>query len=252
MLDFMNIKFYLVAAGLTIMLLVSSANPARALSDLLPNLEALPAKQIQLQSDGTKTYLRFSTTTWNSGLAALILVAGEKDTGQQKVYQRIQQDDGNTYDRLAGTFVWHPEHSHFHMENYATYILQLADAPGASSLIGNKTTFCVMDTDRINRKLPGAPKKRVFINCGDQLQGMSVGYGDTYRYYLAGQEIDVTGLPDGDYNLTQVVDPKNRLLETNEEDNTSNVVLRINLTDGTVEVLEDGNDHPGKGNCPHC
>ena len=77
---------------------------------------------------------------------------------------------------------------------------------------------------------------------------MSVGWGDRYPYYLAGQAIDVTDLPDGDYQLTIEVDPKNRLLETNDADNTSTLSLRISVSDGTVEELSNGESGPGNGN----
>ena len=79
---------------------------------------------------------------------------------------------------------------------------------------------------------------------------MSVGWGDTYRYYLPGQSINITDLDDGLYNLTIVVDPKKQLLELDELDNSSTVDLDISITNGTVEIL--GEDKPRKGKCPRC
>ena len=238
--------------ALALLLWVVLARPAVSAglaSELQPNLEALPADEFRLETDAaSRTYLRFSTTTWNSGLGPLELVAGDKEPGQQKIYQRIHLDDGSYYDLLAGTFVWHEQHGHFHFEDYALYTLQEADAPGASERTSSKTTFCVIDTDRINHKLPGAPKRSVYGTCGGETQGMSVGWGDTYRYYLAGQAIDVTDLADGDYQLTIEVDPKNRLLEKNDADNTSTIRLHISVSDGTVEELSDGGGGPGNGN----
>ena len=239
-------------ATLALLVLVALARPAvsaELVSDLQPNLEALPADEFRLETDAAgRTYLRFSTTTMNSGLGPLELVAGDKDAGKQKIHQRIHRDDGSYYDLLAGDFVWHEQHGHFHIEDYALYTLQAADAPGASERTSSKTTFCVIDTDRINHKLPGAPKRSVYRVCGSEIQGMSVGWGDRYGYYLAGQAIDVTGLPDGDYELTIEVDPKQRLMETNDSDNTSTVRLRISLSDGTVKELSGGGSGPGNGN----
>ena len=239
-------------AALTLLVWLALAGPAvsaELASELQPNLEALPADEFRLETDtGGRTYLRFSTTTWNSGLGPLELVAGEKDAAKQNIYQRIHLDDGSYYDQLAGTFAWHEQHGHFHFEDYALYTLQAANAPGASERTSSKTTFCVMDTDRINHRLPGAPKRSVYSTCGSEIQGMSVGWGDTYRYYLAGQAIDVTDLPDDDYQLTIEVDPKKRLLETNDADNTSTVLLRISVSDGTVGVLGDGGSGSGSGN----
>ncbi len=126
--------------------------------------------------------------------------------------------------------------------------MQLAAAPGQSDRIGSKTTFCVIDTNRIDHKLPGAPKKSVYRWCNDDVLGMSVGWGDEYGSHLAGQEIDVTGLAADDYTLTIEVDPKGRLDETNEGDNTSCVLLRLDVASQSVDVLNDsGCSAPGGG-----
>ena len=100
---------------------------------------------------------------------------------------------------MAGFFVWHQTHNHFHFEDYADYILQSVTAPGASVRTATKTTFCIMDTTEIDPQLDGAA---FYTTCGKSVQGMSVGWGDTYGWYLDGQAIDVTGLPfDDDYRL---------------------------------------------------
>lgn len=181
--------------------------------------------------------MRFSTTSKNIGLGPLEVVAGEI-TGngtRQRVYQRITVDGGEPVLVAAGEFVYHPGHQHFHFEDYATYVLQPVNAPGGSLRTGTKVTFCIMDTTRIDTKLPGAPKQPYYRTCGAQVQGMSVGWGDTYGAHLAGQEIDITGLPNGTYNLVIQIDPLGRLQETDEGDNSSTVQIR--LTGGTVCVV---------------
>jgi len=204
---------------------------AFAAVELLPNLEALPAEGMCLQTTlSGSTWLRFSTTSWNSGTGALELVAGKIDrkAKKQKVYQRIDSSDGSSRDVLAGFFVWHQTHNHFHFEDYAYYILQPVNAPGASARTSTKTTFCIMDTTEI-APLAGAA---FYTTCGKSVQGMSVGWGDTYGFYLDGQAIDVTGLPNGEYRLEIVVDPKNRLSEVDEADNTSAVMLDFSEVPG--------------------
>ena len=161
----------------------------------------------------------FSATTWNNGDGPLVLVAGETDPDalrNRKVYQRVFLSDGTFHDRVAGDFVWHPSHNHFHFEDYAVYTLQPFNAPGASARTSAKTSFCVMDTTAVDTTLPRAPNKPVYATCGNAMQGMSVGWGDTYTNQLPGQSIDLTGLPDGDYKLVIEADPKKRLLEINE------------------------------------
>lgn len=214
----------------------------RALSqgaDLLPNLQPRPAFDIVLFPNfavpgGTR--LIFSTTTWNSGLGPLELVAGAVDTGsgKQRVEQRVYLSDGTFFDHFAGWMQWHPAHDHFHFNDYALYTVQPVHAPGGSQRTGSKTTFCVIDTDKINGSLPGAPTQAAYSTCGVDVQGMSVGWGDTYGYWLAGQDVDFTGNPDGIYQLKIEVDPNRVLLEANENDNVSCVLLDIQGSSVTV------------------
>ena len=95
-----------------------------------------------------------------------------------------------------------------------------------------------MDTTKINTQLPGAPGSAVYSSCGNTIQGMSVGWGDTYGSHLAGQEIDFTNNPDGIYQLKIVIDPKNVIVESdNTGDNSSCVLLNIKKP-STVTVLD--------------
>lgn len=220
------------------MLWFTAIASAQQVLELTPNLRPLPASDLSLVGGTT---LLFSTTSWNNGAGPLELRAGEIDPvgNRQNVYQRVYLSDGGYYDRLAGTFVWHPEHNHFHFEDYALYTLQPFNAPGGSQRISSKTTFCVMDTNKINGSLPGAPGSAVYTTCGNTIQGMSVGWGDTYGYFLAGQSIDFTGNPSGDYKLIIEIDPKKRIIESSEEDNISCVLLRINVANSSVTILDN-------------
>ena len=225
-----------------------SADPP---AELLPNLQALQASEFRLV--GTK--LRFSMTSWNSGEGALEFVA-TGDTSGKQMNQRVYMDDGTYEDHPATaiSFEWHVAHGHFHVKNYAKYDLKDATSNGESKGTGSKTTFCIIDTDRINHKLTGAPKKRQYTGCNDELQGMSVGWGDTYRYYLAGQEIDVTGLEAGEYRLIINVNPSGHIMEKTLDDNSSEALLYLDVEAGTVKKVDDGNGGGGRrnGRCPHC
>jgi Lysyl oxidase len=218
---------------------------AQQVLELPPNVQPFPASNLALVRDTAgRTQLLFSTTSWNSGDGPLELIAGARDSTslKQDVYQRVYRSDGNFYDRLAGTFVWHPEHHHFHFEDYAVYTLQPVNAPGGSARTGSKTTFCLMDTTPVNTRLPGAPTSAVYTTCHPDVQGLSVGWGDTYGRTLVGQAIDFTANPSGDYTLMIEIDPKKRLLESDDGDNTACALLRINATTLTVQVLGSGCD----------
>jgi hypothetical protein len=218
--------------------------------ELLPNLAAQPAGDISVVTTRTgELELRLSATTFNRGDGALELFAGETGQGRQNIYQRVYLDDGSSYARLAGTFVWHEAHAHFHFEDYALYTLQQVQGKGKSRRTSAKTTFCVMDTDLVDGSLPGAPAGAVYDGCGETIQGMSVGWADTYRSHLAGQEISLSKLKDGDYRLIIEADPQDRILETDETDNTSCMLLRLNISAASFEILDangcgDGGSEP--------
>jgi hypothetical protein len=219
---------------------LATAAGAQAVIARTPNLKPLPASNLSLvtNTSGALT-LRFSTTSWNNGTGPLQLEAGSVDTGsgKQQVYQRVFNDDGSSTLFFAGWFEWHPTHNHFHFDDYALYSLQPVNAPGGSLRTGQKTTFCVMDTTRIDGSLPGAPGQAVYNTCGNLVQGMSVGWGDTYGSQLPGQELDFTGNADGIYQLKIDVDPNSRLVESNENDNESCVLLSLKKP-STVTVLD--------------
>ena len=216
------------------------AGPAAPQTPLNPNLIPLGAFNVTLATDtGARSTLRLTTTSWNNRAGPLELAAGEVETGSGKlrVYQVVYQSSGPPVLYFAGAFEYHPAHNHMHFNDYALYSLQPVNAPGGSLRTGAKTTFCVMDTTAINLGLPRAPAQPFYSTCGRDLQGMSVGWGDTYGAHLAGQEIDFTGNADGIYQLKIEVDPKKVLQETNESDNVSCVLLSIKKP-STATVLD--------------
>lgn len=201
-----------------------------------PDLKAKPAFDLALQGSGDVIKLVFGATTWNSGRGPLELVGtNEFDTNsKQKVNQRIYDSNGSYTESVAGFVDYHPQHQHIHFNDYALYELQPLGASGNSSRTGAKTTFCIIDTTRIDRRLPGAPKKAVYKTCGTK-QGISVGWGDTYGSHLAGQEVDFTGNGNGNYRLTIEVDYRDKLIETNEFNNESQVCF--NVTDSVITSI---------------
>jgi hypothetical protein len=102
-----------------------------------------------------------------------------------------------------------------------------------------------MDTNRIDTKLDGAPKKASYKRCGTDIQGMSIGWGDQYGSHLSGQDIDISSLDTGDYKLIIEIDPQDNIVETNNSDNQSCILIHYDeLNAGAVSVVGDGNCEP--------
>jgi hypothetical protein len=218
--------------------LLSFASEARAATPLYPDLKTLNPTDLRFGTatiaGTTHKVLRFSNTVWNAGEGPMELRARTVKTSSGKksrVSQRIYDDAGGYTSKHVGDFVYHTAHAHFHFENFADYELWtradydrwLSGGQGQAQRRGTKTTFCLMDTYQV-QALPSSPSSARYAECGLSLQGISVGWGDTYGYNLSGQWIDLgTGsyLPDGQYVLRSVADPKNRLYESANKTDTS-------------------------------
>src|SRR5262245_59162912 len=105
---------------------LSLATPAIG-QELLPNLRAYPASNLSVATNAEtgNPELRFRATSWNSGVGPIELIAGVGDvvTKKQDVFQRVYMEGGGHQDYPAGTFIYHPDHQHFHFQEYALYAL---------------------------------------------------------------------------------------------------------------------------------
>ena len=76
----------------------------------------------------------------------------------------------------------------------------------------------------------GAPQSEVYERQEQSSldpQGISVGWADVYDRALGDQWIPLTGVPDGFYWMELRVDPRGRIEESNEGNNTTWVKVRI-------------------------
>ena len=97
--------------------------------------------------------------------------------------------------------------------------------------IGSKNGFCVLDTDVYDSSI--APDGCLGYNCGNQ--GITRGCMDIYHSGLQCQWIDVTGLPDGTYDLIVTTNPEQEIPEISYFNNTATV--RVQLQGETVTVV---------------
>jgi hypothetical protein len=62
------------------------------------------------------------------------------------------------------------------------------------------------------------------------IEGLSVGYGDTYPWNIAGQSFDITDLDDGCYWLRSTANPEGHLMESDKTNNSAEVSFRLSGT----------------------
>lgn len=239
-----NLAAVSLAALLGLVLLTAPAGAHPAGAEHHPDLRTLKPSEFRVTQScallvlNCKRVLRFSNTVGNYGHGALEL-RPDNDSGKKKTtaYQRIYSHDadGNWYfarEFAVGDFSFHTSHNHWHFEGFANYSLVTASASdnainGIAKRSSQKTTFCLVDTTRVDASLEHAGGQR-YTSCGqDDWTGISVGWGDRYGWELAGQEIDLNGVPDGYYWLVSTADFQQRLSETDETNNCAAAKIEI-------------------------
>lgn len=212
---------------------------------LLPDLVLAPPSDLKLSQNGDRMLLMFSTTYFNQGAAPVELIADPKTAGIQEdlerdVFQRVFREDGSSQDRVIGTFMWHNEHLHYHFADFANYDLSAVAASPHEDLSGSysKATFCVRDVSRV-LSMTDETDEADYLICGKERQGISVGWGDTYFFDYPDQNLNVTGLASGTYRLAFSVNPSRRIEESNYDNNTSSVLVFLDMEEGVVLVLDE-------------
>src|SRR3989344_5960217 len=215
-------------------------------NELVPDLVPLPPQdvKIQIRDDGA-VMLLFSTTYYNQGRGAVELRADPKTKGvradiERDILQRIYLKDGTYREKIVGNFMWHQAHLHYHFADFVMYDLEAVDAPNHPDLSGvrSKSTFCLRDVSRVEMELPRRAEEAVYRVCYKELQGVSVGWGDTYFYDYPDQGLNISDLTSGTYRLSFYVNPEQRLEEISLQNNTSSAILEINMEERAVRVLE--------------
>ena len=118
-------------------------------------------------------------------------------------------------DANDGLFEFAECHQHYHFRNYAKY--ELIDPASGKVWRAAKRGFCMLDTDPNPAWIGEPPHDHYYRSCGSTAvagnQGISVGWTDTYRFFLGGQYFVLDGgdgqavVPPGRYLLRITVNP---------------------------------------------
>jgi Lysyl oxidase/Bacterial pre-peptidase C-terminal domain len=217
-------------------------------ADLLPDLSPISSKTekwmhgwtIDTAEQPGHTLLRLTSAIGNLGDGAIEIRGGAVLPSGQEVYQRIFNDMGGFRDVLVGTYTHHPTHDHTHFDNFAQYHLREvgpANSVGDYVAFGDKTSFCLLDTNEID---PAAGPAQ-YLTCTPERQGISPGWVDVYNLNLDDQWIDITGVPAGTYWLEVVADPDDRILEADETNNVERILIELGGELGAGDHLEENN-----------
>lgn len=243
-----------IAALLSLLVAAFAAAPARGEADAqLPNLVALAPFDIGIgpEDSGDGTAIRFAAGAANRGDYALELSGQPTGPNEAIANQCVAwpQDRVCAERQEVGTFSWHPEHGHFHFEDFAEYELRRLRRDGAPDMrkkglvaTSGKISYCIIDyeaDDASERPLLYSQPYPLYYSClvGIGMQGISPGWKDIYGEQTLGQQIPLGDIPDGTYALIVKFDPANRLLETDETDNVAMAQIRLEGDGGALQVL---------------
>jgi hypothetical protein len=209
----------------------------------LPDLIPLPASELGMRKEGSQVLLTFDTTYWNEGIGPLELAADTNTKGIQgdidrNIYQRIYRIDGSHRDRLAGNFLWHDTHLHYHYADFISYSIEPVQRQSKLPKKIQKSTFCIRDVTKVDVNIQHASEKAMYTICGKERQGVSVGWGDTYFHTYPDQVINVTNFEKGLYRLTFTVNPTNTFEELRSDNNVASVIIKIDPENLSVELID--------------
>jgi hypothetical protein len=207
-----------------------------------PNLRMSPPTRVSLGHLGRRSIL-YSTNSLNSrGRGPASLRGVRTGTFTMAAKQLLHRRTGGPVAIDTGAQLYFKavpgQYRYWKWNGAARMELWRLDSTGTPVLrerIGPKTIYCLRDLKRTSGTLPGSPAGRVYPACSQRLSqhavtlGTSVGWSDIYPATYHENWIDVTGLR-GCFAYVHVADPTNVIYESNEDDNTSRVVVKLPWT----------------------
>lgn len=231
--------------GLTAAVMAASVTAAEG--DSLPDLGMARVADVKVEktNDGRRL-LRFTAVIVNVGRGPFELHLTRASTSDpMSVTQRIYTSSGTRdVSSVAGTVFGGDGHNHWHIIGLENSELIRLDN-GAKVGSGVKLGYCFLDNVKYRLTLPGAPTSPRYGTCLtagtqtwlDVTLGLSVGWGDEYRWSLPDQYVDITGLTAGRYRLHVTADTQGLFVESDETNNGTWVDLQIK---GQGSVRIDG------------
>lgn len=216
---------------------------------LVPDLRTVVPTHLQLVNSQQREILRFSNGIANTGDGPLQL-RPQQDGDVTLGIQQILDADGNVVEEfVASVFELHEDHNHWHLDKVARFEVRAGavDGPvvGPNSV---KVTFCLIDWYELNDGNSGI-NGTYYFDCERGLQGISVGWVDRYHQSTEGQQLDLTGAPEGVYYLVSTANPDGLYREKEYDNNTAWVSFQlIRESQGNAKLVLLGTspcDSPG-------
>jgi Lysyl oxidase len=206
--------------------------PSPTLTLLLPDLTPAPPDQIYIYQNPAidQREIWYSTIIANTGDGPLEMLGLYNETlNQTTAIQRIKTAEGQLMNTIAGNFVYHETHNHWHFEDFAQtdiYALNPDGSPSGLTITSDKISFCMQDSAPLLSPVP-ENSQPAYSGCESVIQGISAGWADIYDPTIPGQQLNISNLLDGPYLMRTTIDPANRIQEKDENNNTIDIYIEI-------------------------
>lgn len=232
--------------------LLEAAPVAAAPRVQLPDLRMAKPRDVRLTREHGRRLLRFTTIIVNEGRGPMDVVGRRSCRSisrcpTMRVRQRLRRTDGTWQVRTTDARMQYEVgdgHRHWHLVDFEEYRLYRLGTASTKPRVGRKFGFCFFDVARI-RPFGAARRQYQERACGTPSSrkvhvGLSGGWSDEYPWDFAGQYVDVTGLPRGDYLLCVTADPNKSLRQVTTRNDQAWVRLRIGRTGIVVRQTKRG------------
>ncbi|HEX3224767.1 MAG TPA: lysyl oxidase family protein [Gaiellaceae bacterium] len=210
-----------------------------------PNLVQRPPSGLVVERIGEAWTLGFTSMIDNRG-PGILWVRASRPPGSHvmDVRQVVQLTSGSVrVDQSSGElkYVNAFPHHHWHFLGFDHYELRSA---GDFKLVvrDHKSGFCIADHYGTAIGVPHGPP-RFLGNCAQfhpearsVVEGASVGYTDKYPAFFHGQQLDITHVRAGNYWLVHVANEDFHLRESDYNDNTASLLIRLTWHEGAPTV----------------
>jgi hypothetical protein len=219
--------------------------PTRKVQELLPDFAQRPPSGLQLEGGDGRWLLGFTSLVDNIGLGPSVFV-GVRSPGQKRMTgtQHVLLSNGHyrTYSGVARfRYTNSPPHHHWHLMKFDSF--QLRTLAGETLVSDRKSGFCLADHYGL---APGHwPNRRPHFlgNCKQYdpqattvTMGTTPGFTDRYPAFFHGQNVDISHVPAGVYDLVHRVNENMLLHELRYDNNVASVRIRLRWTAGIPHV----------------
>jgi len=189
--------------------------------------------------DGGRTLLHAGNSIDSVGRGPVELFGIRESPRYMRAHQRIYRRAGGRIAVRTGARLQF-KYAHlgrrwwkfFHAARFELWRLDSRGRRKTRVRVGPKVAYCLRDLERTRPRLRRSPARQVYPACSTSplkrkvTLGTSVGWSDIYPPTYPEQWINVSGLR-GCFAYVHIADPLNGIFESNEDNNESQVIVRL-------------------------